>query len=233
MLTTLLYALQRTGLKRGIATLCLGGGNGVAHSPIEVLCADEPIKTVGVIGAGTMGNGIAQVFAQAGFDVRLARRRAGRDRSRADDDRQEPREVRREGQADRRRPRRRRRADSTAADARRARRRRLRRRSHRREPRRQARPLRGARRRSRPDAILASNTSSISITTLGAATKRPDKVLGMHFMNPVPLMALVEVIRGQATSDASMDDRHRTLHRARQDAASKPPTIPASSRTAS
>ncbi len=49
--------------------------------------------------------------------------------------------------------------------------------------------------------ILASNTSSISITKLAAATKRPDKVIGMHFMNPVPLMALVEVIRGQATSD--------------------------------
>jgi 3-hydroxybutyryl-CoA dehydrogenase len=53
-------------------------------------------------------------------------------------------------------------------------------------------------------ALLASNTSSISITTLGAATKRPDKVLGMHFMNPVPLMALVELIRGQATSNESM-----------------------------
>jgi 3-hydroxybutyryl-CoA dehydrogenase len=52
-----------------------------------------------------------------------------------------------------------------------------------------------------PGTILASNTSSISITKLGAATKRPDQVIGMHFMNPVPLMALVEVIRGQATSD--------------------------------
>jgi len=50
-------------------------------------------------------------------------------------------------------------------------------------------------------AILASNTSSISITRLGAATLRPAKVIGMHFMNPVPLMPLVEVIRGQATSD--------------------------------
>jgi len=49
----------------------------------------------------------------------------------------------------------------------------------------------------RRDVILASNTSSISITVLGAATKRPDKVLGMHFMNPVPLMTLVEVIRGR------------------------------------
>jgi 3-hydroxybutyryl-CoA dehydrogenase len=54
----------------------------------------------------------------------------------------------------------------------------------------------------KPDAILSSNTSSISITKMGAATKRPDKVIGMHFMNPVPLMKLVEVIRGYATSDA-------------------------------
>jgi 3-hydroxybutyryl-CoA dehydrogenase len=52
-----------------------------------------------------------------------------------------------------------------------------------------------------PDAILASNTSSISITKLAAATQRPDKVIGMHFMNPVPVMKLVEVIRGMATSD--------------------------------
>ncbi|MDQ3473251.1 MAG: 3-hydroxybutyryl-CoA dehydrogenase [Acidobacteriota bacterium] len=51
------------------------------------------------------------------------------------------------------------------------------------------------------DAILASNTSSISITKLAAATKRPEKVIGMHFMNPVPIMKLVEVIRGMATSD--------------------------------
>jgi 3-hydroxybutyryl-CoA dehydrogenase len=49
--------------------------------------------------------------------------------------------------------------------------------------------------------ILASNTSSISITALGAATRRPDRVIGMHFMNPVPLMKLVEVIRGQDTTD--------------------------------
>jgi 3-hydroxybutyryl-CoA dehydrogenase len=52
------------------------------------------------------------------------------------------------------------------------------------------------------DAILASNTSSISITKLGSVTQRPDKVIGMHFMNPVPVMQLVEVIRGYATSDA-------------------------------
>ena len=52
-----------------------------------------------------------------------------------------------------------------------------------------------------PDAILASNTSSIWITRIGAATKRPDKVIGMHFMNPVPMMKLVEIISGQDTSD--------------------------------
>jgi 3-hydroxybutyryl-CoA dehydrogenase len=55
-----------------------------------------------------------------------------------------------------------------------------------------------------PDVVLASNTSSISITLLGAAAKRPDRVLGMHFMNPVPIMPLVELIRGHSTSDASL-----------------------------
>lgn len=52
-----------------------------------------------------------------------------------------------------------------------------------------------------PNAVLASNTSSISITQIGAATKRPDRVIGMHFMNPAPIMKLVEVIRGYNTSD--------------------------------
>ena len=53
----------------------------------------------------------------------------------------------------------------------------------------------------RPDVILASNTSSISITEIAGATKRPDRVIGMHFMNPVPVMKLVEIIRGYSTSD--------------------------------
>lgn len=56
-------------------------------------------------------------------------------------------------------------------------------------------------RMARPEIILATNTSSISITKIGAATRRADKVIGMHFMNPVPLMRLVEVIRGFSTSD--------------------------------
>ena len=54
-----------------------------------------------------------------------------------------------------------------------------------------------------PDTVLASNTSSISITKLAAATQRPDKVIGMHFFNPVPMMALVELIRGLQTSDGT------------------------------
>lgn len=54
---------------------------------------------------------------------------------------------------------------------------------------------------SKPECILASNTSSISITEIAACTKRPDKVIGMHFFNPVPVMKLCELVRGQATSD--------------------------------
>jgi 3-hydroxybutyryl-CoA dehydrogenase len=58
---------------------------------------------------------------------------------------------------------------------------------------------------TRPEIILASNTSSISITKLAALTKRPDKVIGMHFFNPVPVMKLVEVIRGLATSEETFE----------------------------
>jgi 3-hydroxybutyryl-CoA dehydrogenase len=57
----------------------------------------------------------------------------------------------------------------------------------------------------RPEVILATNTSSISITRIAAATGRPDRIIGMHFMNPVPLMKLVEIIRGLATSQATFD----------------------------
>jgi len=65
-----------------------------------------------------------------------------------------------------------------------------------------------------PETILASNTSSISITRLAAATRRPERFIGMHFMNPVPVMALVEVIRGIATSDqtsAAVEDLARRM----------------------
>lgn len=61
----------------------------------------------------------------------------------------------------------------------------------------------------KPECILATNTSSISITEIAAATKRPEKVIGMHFMNPVPVMELVEVIRGIATSDETFEIVHQ------------------------
>src|ERR1700749_3025417 len=57
----------------------------------------------------------------------------------------------------------------------------------------------------KPEAIVASNTSSISITRLAASTDRPEKFIGIHFMNPVPLMELVELVRGIATDDATFD----------------------------
>ncbi|HYN83940.1 MAG TPA: 3-hydroxybutyryl-CoA dehydrogenase [Pyrinomonadaceae bacterium] len=65
----------------------------------------------------------------------------------------------------------------------------------------------------KPGAILASNTSSISITKLAAATRRPDKVIGMHFMNPVPVMKLVEIIRGIATSDETWERTRQLTER--------------------
>jgi len=162
------------------------------------------ITTVGVIGAGTMGNGIAQVFAQSGFTVRLvdvAQPMLDRARSQIDQSLSKFVAKRAISSADR---------DAalgrltttTALD-------------HLNdadyvieaivenvEAKRELFSALDAITRS--DVVLASNTSSISITILGAATRRPDKVLGMHFMNPVPLMTLVEMIRGQATSAESM-----------------------------
>jgi 3-hydroxybutyryl-CoA dehydrogenase len=162
------------------------------------------IRTVGVIGGGTMGNGIAQVFAQAGFDVVLHDALpTALDRARGTIEKSMGKLVEK---------------GRLAADARDAALGRLR----------LADDLEAlasadyvveaiiedvdAKRSlfqrldalTRHEVILTSNTSSISITTLGAATTRPDRVLGMHFMNPVPLMGLVELIRGQATAAESM-----------------------------
>ena len=162
------------------------------------------IKTVGVIGAGTMGSGIAQSFAQAGFPVRLVDvAPALLDRALASIDKSLAKFVEKGtlSAADRLATLSRLSMHSTLAgladadylveaivenaDAKRA-------------------LFAELDALMRPGVIFASNTSSIPIATLAAATGRPDRVLGMHFMNPVPLMALVEVIRGAKTSDASM-----------------------------
>ena len=66
---------------------------------------------------------------------------------------------------------------------------------------------------TRPEIVLASNTSSISITELASTTHRPEKVIGMHFMNPVPVMKLVEVIRGLATSDDTFEQTEKLAER--------------------
>jgi 3-hydroxybutyryl-CoA dehydrogenase len=75
-----------------------------------------------------------------------------------------------------------------------------------RKARRQARAVQALDGLVKPGAILATNTSSLPITKIAAATKRPDRVIGMHFMNPVPIMKLVEVIRGLQTSDATTSE---------------------------
>jgi 3-hydroxybutyryl-CoA dehydrogenase len=161
------------------------------------------IKTVGVLGAGTMGNGIAHVFARSGYSVILRDiEQRFLDRGLETIARNLDREVKKAKISE---------ADKAAALAR-------------------IRPatnvqslaaadfvveavpeqldlkirvLKDADAVLRPGAILASNTSSISITLLAAQTSRPENFIGMHFMNPVPVMVLVEVIRGVATSDAT------------------------------
>ena len=162
------------------------------------------IKTIGVIGAGTMGNGIAQVFAQSGFDVKLCDTvPAAIDKAKATIEKSLGKFVDKGKMttADRDLALGRLKAFSSIdnlADV-----------DYVVEAIAERMDVKtGVFRQldaiTRPDVILSSNTSSISITALGAATKRPDKVLGMHFMNPVPLMTLVELIRGQATSVESM-----------------------------
>jgi 3-hydroxybutyryl-CoA dehydrogenase len=162
------------------------------------------VKTVGVIGAGTMGNGIAQVFAQAGFSVRLvdlsepmldrARRAIEKSLGKFVEKGKLTPAARDETMG--------RLTTATVLDQ-------LSDVDYAVEAIVEDAEAKGALFTSldaivKPEVVLASNTSSISITLLGAATTRPDKVLGMHFMNPVPLMTLVELIRGQATSPESM-----------------------------
>lgn len=165
----------------------------------------DSIKAVAVLGAGTMGNGIAHVFARAGYNV-ILRDVDQRYLDRALDtiSKNLDREVKKGKLAEFEKPAVLSRikavidmAAIAAADfaveavpekleIKRA-------------------VLTEADKILRPEVILASNTSSISMTTLAALTSRPDRFVGMHFMNPVPVMALVEVIRALQTSDAAFN----------------------------
>ena len=159
------------------------------------------MTTIGVIGSGTMGNGIAHVFARAGYSVvRVDSSQAALDKGLATISANLEREVAKNKLTI---------SDKSAAfsrispstdiksakdagfvieaiiedfDA-------------------KLRILKELDTIVRPDVILSSNTSSISITRMASGTQRPDRVIGMHFMNPVPVMTLVEVVRGLATSD--------------------------------
>ena len=161
------------------------------------------IKTVAVLGAGTMGNGIAHVFARAGYNVILSDvEQRFLDRGMETIAKNLAREVKKGKLTEAEKPEVMGRlkpvtdfAAIAAADfaveavpekleIKRA-------------------VLTEADRLLRPEVVLTSNTSSISMTTLAAMTKRPERFVGMHFMNPVPVMVLVEVIRALQTSDAA------------------------------
>ena len=159
------------------------------------------IKKVGVIGSGTMGNGIAHVFAQSGFDVFLMDiNDAFLEKGIATITKNLERQVKKERISD---------VDKSATLARI-------------KPTTELNDLadcdfvveaatenrkikfqlfKDLDKILKPEVILSSNTSSISITEIAAQTSRPDKVIGMHFMNPVPVMKLVEIIRGHVCSD--------------------------------
>ena len=170
---------------------------------ITARMSPDAITTVAVLGAGTMGNGIAHVFARAGYGVVLRDvEKRFLDRGLETIGKNLDREVKKEKITT---------ADKSATLARI-------------QPTTdmtalaaadfaveavpeqldlKVRVLKEADAALRPGVILASNTSSISISQLAAETSRPEKFIGMHFFNPVPMMALVEVVRGHATSDAT------------------------------
>jgi 3-hydroxybutyryl-CoA dehydrogenase len=161
----------------------------------------DTIKTVAVLGAGTMGNGIAHVFARSGYQVILRDvEKRFLDRGLETITKNLDREIKKGKIAEADKPATLARIQPTtetsalaAADF-----------AVEAVPEQldlKVRLLRDVDAVLKPGAILASNTSSISITQLAAQTSRPERFIGMHFMNPVPVMALVEVIRGLATSD--------------------------------
>ena len=161
------------------------------------------IQIIGVIGAGQMGNGIAHVAASAGYAVRLVDvSQDALERAVATIGRNLSRQVRKE------------RITQTDADAALARVTTSTELAHvsdaqlvieaaTENPELKKQIFQALVDVAHPDALFASNTSSISITALAAVTDRPERFMGMHFMNPVPVMKLVELIRGMATTDAT------------------------------
>jgi 3-hydroxybutyryl-CoA dehydrogenase len=186
--------------RRLVIIVALGG-----RQTILINRRSKVSKLIGVVGAGTMGNGIAQVAARAGFAVvmrdvsddflkrglatidKSLQRDVDKARLTGDDKQQIVARLRTTvdlgdlGDCDFVIE-----AITENFDA-------------------KAEVFRALDRLLRPEAILASNTSSISITRLAAITRRPERFIGMHFMNPVPVMKLVEIIRGLATSQATYD----------------------------
>jgi len=163
------------------------------------------VKTIGVVGAGTMGNGIAHVFARGGYQILLCDiDRSFLDRAIETIGKNLDRELAKEKITSQDRSmtlqriqpvldRAKLAACDFAVEAA----------TEKLEI--KAGIFRDLDKICRPEVIISSNTSSISITKLAALTRRPDKVIGMHFFNPVPVMKLVEVIRGLATSQASFE----------------------------
>jgi 3-hydroxybutyryl-CoA dehydrogenase len=163
------------------------------------------IKQVGVVGAGTMGNGIAHVFARAGYEVTLydveqrfldrahevIAKNLARESSKGKitAEQESAARARITGVVDRGKL-----ADSDFIIEAATEKFEI-----------KAEIFRDLDRMARPEVLLASNTSSISITKLAALTKRPAQVIGMHFFNPVPVMKLVEIIRGLATTQGTFD----------------------------
>ncbi|MEP7356830.1 MAG: 3-hydroxyacyl-CoA dehydrogenase NAD-binding domain-containing protein, partial [Anaerolineales bacterium] len=162
------------------------------------------IKSIAVVGAGTMGNGIAQVCATAGYEVRLIDVAPAALDKGIENIRRSLAKLTEKGRLSAERAEAALAAIAPAGELAAAAGADLVIEAATENPELKLKIFRELDGLAHPEAILASNTSSISLTKIAGATRRPDKVVGMHFMNPVPLMTLVEVIRALGTSDATV-----------------------------
>jgi 3-hydroxybutyryl-CoA dehydrogenase len=160
------------------------------------------IKKITVIGAGTMGNGIAHVAAQAGFDVQLVDvKQEYLDRAKGTIEKNMTRQVEKRNIPEYRMTDALKRIVYTTDMVKAISEADLIVEAVNEDPDLKFKIFKEMDKNAKKDAILASNTSSISVTKMAEATKRPDRVIGMHFMNPVPMMQLVEIVTAQQTSD--------------------------------